>query len=204
MENPGEKPSPDSRAPSRAPAPRAPSRASAPRSLDGTVRRRNSREWAVQMLFALDMAPPEGTMDEFFSAFWEMERGAIKELNTDSEAALRSFDGEAAKPHRAFAESLVEGVRAHLDEIDAKIESYLENWTLQRIGRVDRNVLRCALYELLYDTETPPAIIINEAIDIAKYFSTRESGRFVNGILDRAAKSLGRPLRYRAENPHFT
>lgn len=178
-------------------------RRTVPHSLDGTIRRRNSREWALQMLVALEMAPPEDSLEEFFPTFWEFEREIIQDLNTDPTNALRSFDGEAAKPHRAFAEKLVEGIRAHLDEIDARIEGYLENWTLQRIGSVDRNVLRGAFYELFFINETPPAIIINEAVDIAKYFSTRESGRFVNGILDRAAKSLGKPLHFQADAPKF-
>lgn len=184
--------------PSAASAPRA------PRNLDGTIRRRNSREWAVEMLFALDFAPIDGSLDDFFADFWTQQREIIQDSNDNPEVALRKFDGEAAKPHRIFAEKLVEGVRAHLDEIDARIGSYLENWSLQRMGGTDRNVLRGAFYELFFSGDTPPAIVINEAIDIAKYFSTRESGRFVNGILDRAAKDLDRPLHYQAPAPKFS
>ena len=173
-------------------------------NLDRTIRRRHSREWAVQMLFALDFAPLEGAIDDFFVSFWQQQEDLFVFLSTDKEAALRTFEGEAAKPHRAFAEQIVIGVRQHQAEIDAKIESFLGDWTLQRLGGVDRNVLRVAIYELLFEGDTPPAIIINEAIDIAKYFSTRESGRFVNGVLDRAAKSLERPVHYQADAPDFS
>lgn len=174
--------------------------------LDWTVRRRNSREWAVQMLFALEFAPLDGTMDDFFAAFWAQQQEVIAVLSVDPEAALRSFEGQGAKSHRAFAESLVEGVRQHQDEIDAKIAAVLDGgeWSMQRLGGVDRNVLRLAFYEMLFLKGTPPAVVINEAIDIAKYFSTRESGRLVNGVLVRAARAANLTTKYQAADPGFT
>jgi len=175
----------------------------APSNLDRTIRRRHSREWAMQMLFALDVAPVEGSLDDFFAAFWEQQQDVFPYLSSDPEAARRSFEGTSAKPHRAFAESLVEGVRRHQTEIDAMIEERLEDWSMQRLGGVDRNVLRVAFYELFFQKDTPPAIIINEAVDIAKYFSTRESGKFVNGVLNQAAKAVDRPAHYQAETPPF-
>ncbi|MBR0057350.1 MAG: transcription antitermination factor NusB [Kiritimatiellae bacterium] len=158
----------------------------------------------MQMLFALDLAPLEGALDDFFAGFWDQQREIVQDLGSDPDAALRSFDGEAARPHRVFAEALVEGVLQHLGEIDARLESLNDGWPLQRMGGVDRNVLRVALYEMLYLGDTPPAVIINEAVDIAKYYSTRESGRFVNGMLDRVAKGLDKPLRFQAKDPGFS
>ena len=116
-----------------------------------------------------------------------------------------SFEGQGAKPHRAFAESLVEGVRKNLDEIDARISAAMDggDWSFQRLGVVDRNVLRLAFHELFFLKDTPPAIVINEAVDIAKYFSTRESGRLVNGVLVRAVHAAGLPVHYKAEDPGF-
>lgn len=189
---------------SAAAAPSAASVPQQPSNLDQTIRRRNSREWAVEMLFALDFAPIDGSLDDFFADFWTQQREIIIDSNDNPEVPLRKFDGEAAGRHRAFAERLVEGVRAHIDEIDARIGDCLDKWSIQRIGGTDRNVLRCAFYELFFAEDTPPAIIINEAIDIAKYFSTRESGKFVNGVLNRAAGKLDRPLRYRAPAPKFS
>jgi N utilization substance protein B len=81
-------------------------------------------------------------------------------------------------------------VLGHLDEIDDKLAAYTKNWPLYRMGTVERNVLRLAFYELLYCSDVPPAVVLNEAIDLAKYFSNTDSGRFVNGILDRLNKDL--------------
>jgi N utilization substance protein B len=87
-----------------------------------------------------------------------------------------------------FAEELVEGVAGHRDEIDAVLISHAENWTLERMASVDRNILRVAVFELLHRPDTPPNVAISEAVEIAKRLSTEESGRFVNGILGRIAR----------------
>ncbi len=130
--------------------------------------RRDGREWAVQMMFRLDMNPcdNEQLFDEFFSAI------------------------DAKKKAREFAEMLVKGVREHRDEIDALIEKYAENWDLNRMATIDRNVMRMAIYEMLYCDDIPPVVSINEAVDIAKYFNKADSGRFVNGILDKIRRSI--------------
>jgi len=138
--------------------------------------RRQCREWALQMLFQLDLNPCD-----------------------DLEALFRTFWSNQERPpsdrHRRFAEELVAGVQSHRAQIDATIQSLAEHWDLGRMGVVDRNVLRMALYELTYREDIPPAVTINEAVDIAKYFSNTESGKFVNGILDRARKDLKRPAK---------
>lgn len=185
------------------------------------VNRRNSREWAVQLLFLLDANPPQHGLDKAIAEYWGMQvrnyedrladkRSIIDNLPPDENSEIPQFPEtpyseklEAAAPvfYRNFAESLVRGVWNNLDQIDTKIEAYLQNWTLARIGGVDRAVLRMAIYELFFSEETPPVVIVNEAVDVAKYFSTRDSGRFVNGILDRAIKDVKRPAREAVKKP---
>ena len=123
--------------------------------------------------------------------FWrDMQRGAGPERMEDFWAFLPT------KPRiRAFAQPLIDGMNAHLDEIDDRIRRYCENYELRRISGVDRNVLRLAIYEMLFRDDIPPVVSINEAIELAKKFGGAESGRFVNGILDRVKDDLTRPLR---------
>ena len=142
--------------------------------------RRNSREWAVQMLFLADANPPTEGIDQTIAEFWEMH---------DVE------ENPPQKDLRNLAEKLVRGVWENRDDIDARISGYLTNWTIDRIGGVDRSVLRLAMFELFHCEETPPVVILNEAVDIAKFFSTRDSGKFVNGVLDRAMQDVTRPPR---------
>src|SRR6266542_4920095 len=96
---------------------------------------------------------------------------------------------------REFAQPLIEGMVAHLPEVDERIRRYCENYDFRRISAVDRNILRLAIYEMLYRNDIPPVVSINEAIELAKTFGGAESGRFVNGILDRVRKDLDRPAR---------
>lgn len=142
--------------------------------------RRNSREWAFQMLFYADSNLPDGGIEELISSFWE---------------AYQIDDDAPDKNLLAFTEKIVRGVWEHRDEIDARISSYLTNWTIDRIGGVDRSVLRMAMFELFFSEETPPVVILNEAVDVAKFFSTKDSGKFVNGVLDRALKDVKRAPR---------
>jgi N utilization substance protein B len=88
----------------------------------------------------------------------------------------------------AFARSLVEGVAAHAAEIDAIIGAAAERWTIERMPVVDRNLLRIAVFEVVFDAETPAGVAINEAVDLAKLLSTDDSGRFVNGLLGRVER----------------
>ena len=102
---------------------------------------------------------------------------------------------------REFAQPLIEGMVTHRDELDERIRKYCENYNLDRISVVDRNVLRLAIYEMLYRDDIPPVVSINEAIELAKTFGGPDSGRFVNGILDRVKGDLSRPLREAAPSP---
>lgn len=130
--------------------------------------RRDAREWAVQMLFTVDLNPD--SRKTLFDEFW------------------------SEHPHddktRSFAEGLVSGVLQNLQHIDKLITGYASNWGIGRMAVTDRNVLRLAMYEMLYREDIPPVVSINEAVDLAKYFNSAESGRFVNGVLDRARRNL--------------
>ncbi len=99
------------------------------------------------------------------------------------------------RDYYAFAEELIYGALEHLEELDEVIRSYAENWKFSRIAKVDLAVLRLALHELMRRQDIPPVVTINEAIEIAKEFSGENSGRFINGILDRYKSTLTRPLR---------
>ncbi|MDA8387592.1 MAG: transcription antitermination factor NusB [Nitrospiraceae bacterium] len=134
------------------------------------MKRRKAREYALQMLFQLDFNA-EAPGESFFASFWQP---------LDEPASVR-----------AFAERIVQGAVLHKEQIDSVIRRYAEHWLPERMAMVDRNILRVAAYELLYEKDTPPAVVINEALEIAKKFSMKESSAFINGILDKIAKSAG-------------
>jgi N utilization substance protein B len=96
---------------------------------------------------------------------------------------------------RLFAEPLIRGTLEKRDEIDEKIKKHAANWDLTRMAVVDRNILRLAIYEMLFREDIPPVVSINEAVDIAKKFSTQDSGKFVNGLLDKIRSEILRPPR---------
>jgi N utilization substance protein B len=93
---------------------------------------------------------------------------------------------------KQFTEDLVRGTLNHLEEIDGMIEKTTENWLLKRMAAVDRNILRAAVYEILYRKDIPSAVTINEALEIAKKYSSSEAASFLNGVLDRLAKEAGK------------
>ena len=113
------------------------------------------------------------------------------------DAALKEFWSQNEEPQnvREFAGPLLRGVLEKMPEVDAKIRTLADNWDFERLAVVDRNILRLAVYEMLFRDDIPPVVSINEAIEIAKKFSTAESGKFVNGLLDKAKKELLRPAR---------
>lgn len=126
--------------------------------------RRRGRELALQMLYQYELAgiPPDEVS------------ASLEELQQAPEAAQQ------------FALELVRGVVANLAAIDACIAAQADNWRLDRMAAVDRNVLRLALFELLFQRDTPPPVVIDEAVEIAKRFGSEKSGQFVNGVLDGA------------------
>jgi len=123
----------------------------------------------------------------------------MREVNGGDNMAdsLNAFFRLKEKPRDfyAFAEELVAGAAAHVEESDALISQYAVNWTKDRIARVDLAILRLAIFELLHRDDIPPVVTINEAIDLAKAYSSGESRRFINGILDSVKATLTRPLR---------
>jgi len=136
--------------------------------------RHEARERAVQFLFQLDFNRSED-LKESLAEFWSTAEG-------DENV-------------RGFAETLVRGVMEHQEELDRKIQGYAKNWDVDRMGAVDRNVLRLALFEIFYRDDIPPVVSVNEALDLARDLSSEESAKFVNGIVDRALKDIDRPLR---------
>jgi len=124
--------------------------------------RRRGRELALQMLYQHELA------------------------GTDVETMQGSFDElrQAPAAIREFAVSLARGAISRLAELDARLVDQADNWRLERMAAVDRNILRLALYELLFETDTPPAVVIDEAVEIAKRFGSERSSQFVNGVLD--------------------
>lgn len=135
------------------------------------MRRRKAREHALQILYQLDIKR-EKPSASVLKNFWT-------EYNPDDEVKL-------------FAEEIVKGTFKHLAKINQLIHKCAKNWSLDRMAVVDRNVLRMAVYEILYRLDIPTSVTINEAIEIAKKYGTDESGSFVNGILDSIARMTGK------------
>ncbi len=133
------------------------------KSRHDSIPRRKSREFALQALYQLNIAKQDVT-----APFKQFEEHFLP-------------GGEADE----FLRLLVVGVLEHCEELDRLIERYSKNWRLDRIDVIDRNILRMALFELLYCEDIPPKVTINEAIDLGKRYGSEDSGSFINGILDR-------------------
>jgi N utilization substance protein B len=134
--------------------------------------RRKSREFALQMLFQWEVgghSPPK-----VLASF-------LPPLKADADV-------------KEFARKLFEGTVANLDTIDPLLRRHAEHWKLERMAAVDRNVLRLALYEFLHEADTPPAVVINEALELARRFSEAGSVEFVNGILDAIRKEVAKTV----------
>ena len=130
--------------------------------------RRKAREYALQMLFQWDIT--RDSIDQIAATFFERH---------DEPQAVVDF-----------ARLLVRRTVEHVEEIDAVIRRHAEHWRLDRMAIVDRNLLRLATQEFMHDQETPKTVVINEAIEIARRFSSQESPQFINGILDSIKKEL--------------
>ena len=132
--------------------------------------RRKARVCALQMLFQYDIAQPR--VEELISTYWD------------------SFGDEIGDVARDFSNQLATGAISHLEEVDNLIVQRAENWRISRMAVVDRNILRLAIYEFLYEPGTPRTVVINEALEIARRFSTFEATQFINGILDAIKRDL--------------
>jgi transcription antitermination protein NusB len=161
-------------------------------------KRREARERAVQFLFQHDLNPP-ANIEEAMNEFWDSQRAAAiageKSSATWNEPAPLPPPTTGEAEMRLFAEPLIRGTLENRDAIDEQIKRHAKNWELHRIAAVDRNILRLAIFEMLHREDIPPVVSINEAVDIAKKFSTEDSGKFVNGILDKVKGELMRPAR---------
>ncbi|HUJ16895.1 MAG TPA: transcription antitermination factor NusB [Nitrospirota bacterium] len=135
------------------------------------MKRRKAREHALQILFQLDIRK-EKPSASVLKHFWA-------EYPPDEEV-------------KQFAEEIVRGAYKHITRINDLIHQCAKNWSLDRMSVVDRNVLRMAVYEILYRMDIPTSVTINEAIEIAKKYGTDDSGAFVNGILDSVARVTGK------------
>ena len=160
------------------------------------VTRRQAREWAVMMLCECDLNPPD-SIETALAAFWEQQADVERErLEANEFGVKKAFCARTAKnleslaEMKSFAEARICGVFGERDAIDAGLEPFLEHWSLYRLGTVERNVLRLGAWELSRCPDIPAPIVINEAVDLAKFYSETQSGKFVNGVLDRYAKSL--------------
>ena len=132
--------------------------------------RTSGREAALQMLFALEASGDE--VERVIAAFW-------RETPGDPEG-------------RDYADTVARGVAGELASVDEAVRKASTNWRLERMARVDRNVLRLGAWELMRSKSVPRAVILDEAVELAKRFGSEESGAFVNGVLDRVAANLGR------------
>ena len=145
-----------------------------------TATRRQAREWAIQMLTAADLNPPD-EVEAMISGYWAQRESLDAEDGGDGERVRGKL--------RAFAEDRVRGVLLDVAGIDGKLTPLLLGWDLFRLGTVERAVLRMGVWEIDNCADIPTAVVINEAIDLANWFSTPKSRTFVNGVLDRYAKS---------------
>ncbi len=128
-------------------------------------RRTLSREFALQILYRIDVT--KDSVEESLSNFWQARAEEQVEPSVQS-----------------FSQELVKGVADNLGEIDKKIAQHATNWQLKRMAVIDRNILRMGCFELLFRSDIPTKVSINEAVELAKKYSGLESGKFVNGVLD--------------------
>ena len=141
------------------------------------AQRRDGRVAAMQFLYSWSLNTPQNLAEDMRVFFQHLETA------------------ETPREHFAYGEELIHGAIQNQAEIDARIRQLAHNWDFERIARIDLAILRMAIYELLFRKDVPPIVSINEAIDLSKQFSTADSKRFINGILDRLKDSLGRDSR---------
>ncbi len=150
-------------------------------------KRRRARQMALQMLYQSDLGG--ASCEQIFHDFRPLDYSRPAAEDKKSHPGHASQSSEVEAKALAYARTLVGGTLAHLEEIDTLIRQQTEHWRLERMPAVDRNILRLAVYEFLYQTDVPKLVILDEAIELAKEFGAEQSGRFVNGLLDGILKS---------------
>lgn len=141
--------------------------------------RHRAREAALQILYQWEVGGV--SLEDTLAAYWE-----VREQDPDA-SEQGPVDGE-------YAAALARGTAGRLAELDPLLEAQAENWRLSRMAIVDRLILRMAAFELRYLDDTPPAVVINEAIELARTFSSEDAVRFINGVLDGIARKSGPPV----------
>lgn len=142
------------------------------------MRRRLARELALQCLYQIEMndVSAEAAIDH-----------VLEEARTEDEAKLTQ---EKDQISAQYVTELVEGTASRKSDIDVLLSDYLKGWQMDRLSKVDRQILRLAAYEMIYRDDVPPKVVVNEAIEMAKHFGTEESGKFVNGVLGKMIKDV--------------
>ena len=143
------------------------------------TKRRKAREYALQFLYGIDLVAIESGEQKKYDIFRGLDEFWVGAAESDPDV-------------RAFAEGLIKGTIEHLEDIDPVIQQAVDKWKLLRMAAIDRNIIRVSAYEIMFRNDIPDAVSINEALEIAKRFSTSESAAFINGILDRISKDFKR------------
>ena len=146
-------------------------------------KRTRSREFALQVLYRIDINNAD--LEEVFEDFWRDRSGPD---STNKEKEILEADKKDPEV-KSYAEKLVRGTLDHLERIDRTIERFAENWQIDRMAYVDRNILRLSTFEMCYLEDIPIKVALNEAVELAKRYGEADSSKFVNGILDRIAKT---------------
>lgn len=146
-------------------------------------KRTRSREFALQCLYQIDLS--DASVEDALSDFWKDR----SELALDSAEKTALEDDKKDPEVRAYTEKILRGTVTHHESIDDLIEQYAENWSMERMAYVDRNILRLAAFEMIHCDDIPVKVAINEAVELAKRYGETDSSKFVNGILDRIAKT---------------
>jgi N utilization substance protein B len=149
-------------------------------------KRRTAREMAIQMLYQSDLGG--SPLPHIFSTF-DLSEYLAREAQAEKRKTgeeREEFTKRRQRVQEAFeyAQDLVRGTLENRERIDELIRSQADNWRLERMPAVDRNILRLAIYEMLHERATPKLVVLDEAIELAKKFGSEQSGRFVNGLLD--------------------
>lgn len=150
-------------------------------------RRTRAREFALQILYEFDVS--RTPLDEILEEFWKGKTEAARSGSEKDSLTENKQDGVV----RAYAERLVRGTTDNLVALDKTIERFAEHWEMKRMAYVDRNILRLAAYEIVYLDDIPAKVAINEAVELAKRYGESDSSKFVNGILDKIARTECKP-----------
>lgn len=146
-------------------------------------KRTKAREFALQLLYQEDISHAE--LDEVFQDFWAEKKGLLSSAENETPPEEHEDNAEVQQ----YTERIVRGTIEKLEWIDKAIEKFAEHWEIKRMAYVDRNILRLATYELLFMDDIPVKVAINEAVELAKRYGEEDSSKFVNGILDKIAKT---------------